>query len=77
MFFPIIVLMLIVALLRYYITKIMYATDTPLLQKASLSYKVLKHTLFERYADIHKEPVDKEFDITKALEEVKDEVKDK
>jgi hypothetical protein len=29
-FIPLVVLMLIVALLRYYITKLMYAVDSPL-----------------------------------------------
>jgi len=46
-FIPLVVLMLIVGLLRYYITKLMNATDNPLLQKATVSLKALKHTMLE------------------------------
>ena len=46
-FIPLVVLMFIVALLRYYITKLMYGGDNPLLQKASISHNVLKNTLLE------------------------------
>ena len=76
-FIPLVILMFIVAMLRYYITKLMYGSDNPLLQKASISYKVLKNTMLEGYADHSKEPVEGQFDITKALDEVKDDVKDK
>ncbi len=69
--------MLIVALLRYYVTKIMYATDSPLLKPASISYKVLRNSIFEKFADIRKEPNEEQFDITKAFDEVKDDIKDK
>lgn len=55
-FIPLVILMMIVAVLRYYITKLMYQPDSPLLHKASLSHKVLKQTLLERYADLGKEP---------------------
>ena len=76
-FIPIVILMLLVTLLRYYVTKIMYTPSSPLLEKLYISYKLLRKTVFEKYADIRKEPNEKEFDLTKALEEIKDDVKDK
>ena len=56
MFFPLVILMVIVALLRYYITKIMNAPDNPLLKKANLSFNALKKTMFEVDADMSKAP---------------------
>ncbi len=50
-FIPLVVLMFIVAMLRYYITKLMYGGDNPALQPAHVSYKVLKGTMLEGYAD--------------------------
>ena len=50
-FFPLIVLMLLVALLRYYATKIMYQPDNLLLQPTQLSFKALKKTIYEKLAD--------------------------
>lgn len=55
-FFPLIILMFIVGLLRFYITKIMNMPDNPLTKKASLSYNVLKGTMLERDADSAKDP---------------------
>lgn len=57
-FIPIVILMTIVTLLRYFVTKLMYAPDSPLLKKASLSFKVLRGTSLEQYADPNKEPVE-------------------
>lgn len=54
-FFPLIILMFIVGLLRFYITKIMNFPDNPLFKKASVSYRLLKNTMFERDADVNKE----------------------
>lgn len=54
-FIPLVILMLIVALLRYYATKLMYSPDNPVLAKASMSIKSLKNTFFEKYADFTKE----------------------
>ena len=55
-FFPLIVLMFIVGLLRFYVTKIMNFPDNPLLKKVSISHRVLKKTIFEKDADTAKEP---------------------
>lgn len=60
-FFPLIILMFLVGLLRFYITKIMAFPDNPLLKRASLSFNVLKKTLFENDADMAKEPPQEEF----------------
>jgi hypothetical protein len=76
-FIPLVVLMLIVALLRYYVTKIMYAPDNPTLNKASMSISSLKNTFFEKFADFSKEDPATQFDVIKAIEEeVKSDVKD-
>ena len=55
-FIPLVILMMIVGLLRFYITKLMNAPDNPLLKKASVSHKTLKKTLLEGDADMTKEP---------------------
>lgn len=47
--------MIIVALLRYYITKLMYAPDNPLPHPAQLSFRALKKTVFEKLADFTKD----------------------
>jgi hypothetical protein len=57
-FIPLVVLMFIVALLRYYITKLMNAPDNSLLNKASISYKALKNTILENHADMIKDSPD-------------------
>ena len=77
MFFPLVILMLIVALLRFYVTKLMNAPDNPLLKKANLSYKTLKNTLFEKDADLSKEDAPGRIDVDRALATIKDDVKDK
>ena len=46
-FIPLVLLMLLVALIRYYVSRVMYATDSPLLKKASLSVKALRGTILE------------------------------
>ena len=77
-FLPIIALMTIVTLLRFFITKLMNTPDNPLLHPASVSYNSLKNTIFERYADLRKEPPpEEEFDIKKAFKGIKDDIKDK
>jgi hypothetical protein len=76
-FIPLVILMFIVGLLRFYVTKLMNAPDNPLLNKASVSHKALKKTLFERDADLTKEAIEEEFDINKALDGIKDDIKDK
>ena len=76
-FIPLVILMFIVALLRFYITKLMNAPDNPLLKKASIGYKVLKNTLLVRDADINREYPEREFDLNKALDEIKDDVREK
>lgn len=76
-FFPLIILMIIVALLRYYITKLMYSTDNPLLQPAQLSFRALKQTIFEKLADFTKEDPG-QVNVIQILDtQVKSEVKDK
>jgi hypothetical protein len=69
--------MLIVTFLRYYITKLMYSQDSPLLKSASISFKVLRNTILQSQADPSKQPIEGEQTISKALETIKDEVKDK
>ena len=75
-FFPLIILMIIVALLRYYITKLMYAPDNALLHPANLSFRALKKTIFEKLADFTKEDPG-QIDIIQVLDQVKSDVKDK
>lgn len=74
-FFPLIILMFIVGVLRFYITKIMGFPDNPLLKKVSMSHKVLKNTLFINDADINKEKPQEEFELDKALDSIKEDVK--
>eukprot|EP00347_Sterkiella_histriomuscorum_P016616 403352504 len=74
-FFPLIILMIIVALLRYYITKLMYAPDNALLQPANLSFRALKKTIFEKLADFTKEDPG-QIDVIQVLDQVKSDVKD-
>ena len=69
--------MFIVGMLRYYITKLMYAPDSPLLNPASVSHKSLKGTMLEGQADLNKEVQEEAFDISKALDNIKADVKDK
>lgn len=75
-FIPLVILMVIVALLRYYITKIMYSTDNPLLHPVQMSFRALKKTIFEKLTDFTKEEPG-EINVPKLLEEVKTDVKDK
>jgi hypothetical protein len=75
-FFPLIILMVIVALCRFYITKIMYQPDNPVLHQANMSFKALKKTVFEKLANFTlDEPTD--FDVYKALDSIKSDVKDR
>jgi hypothetical protein len=55
----------------------MNAPDNPLYKKASVSHRLLKKTIFEKDADLNKEVNEEPFDINKALDSVKDDVKDK
>jgi hypothetical protein len=55
----------------------MSSPDNPNLKKASVSYRVLKNTIIEKDADLSKEPVEGEFDLSKTLDEIKDDIKDK
>lgn len=50
-FFPLIILMVLVSLLRFFVTKIMYSPDSPALQKVRMSHRTLKKTILEKYAD--------------------------
>lgn len=75
-FIPLVILMVIVALLRYYVTKIMYAPDNALLQPVLLSFKALKKTIFEKMTDFTKEEPG-EINVLKLLDDIKAETKDK
>lgn len=68
-FIPLVVMMFLVALLRYYATKIMYQPDSPLLHPTLLSIRALKKTLFEKLADFTKEPPQGEVDVYKLIDE--------
>lgn len=74
-FIPLVILMVIVALLRYYVTKIMYAPDNALLHPVQMSYKALKKTIFEKLTDFTKDEPG-EINVIKLLDDVKSEVKD-
>lgn len=76
-FFPLIILMFIVGLLRFYITKLMNMPDNPLTKKISISHRVLKKTMFEKDADMTKQPLEEEFKLDAALDAIKDDVKNK
>lgn len=68
-FLPLIILMILVSLLRYFVTKIMYAPDSPLLQKVQLSHRTLKKTMLEKLADFGKDQAPgTDLDIPKVLE---------
>ena len=69
-FLPLILLMVIVSLLRFFVTKLMNSADSPLLQKASLSIRTLKKTILEKDANFDKdEAPGLTLDIPKVLEE--------
>ena len=55
----------------------MNAPDNPMFKKASISHKLLRKTIMEKDADMSKEHVEEKFDLTKALDSVKDDLKDK
>lgn len=62
--------MVIVTILRFFITKLMYSPDSPALQKVQLSHKTLKKTLMEKEANFEKdEAPGTELDIPTTLEE--------
>ena len=60
--------MLLVSILRFFITKIMYAPDNPVLNKVGLTFKALKKTIFEKQADFTKDETG-EIDVTKVIED--------
>jgi hypothetical protein len=69
-FLPLILLMVIVSLLRFFVTKLMNSADSPLLQKAQLSIRTLKKTILEKEANFDKdEAPGLALDIPKVLEE--------
>jgi hypothetical protein len=69
-FIPLVLLMILVSVLRYFITKLMYAPDSPLLAKVNLSIRTLKKTILEKQADFTKdEAPGTELDLPKILEE--------
>lgn len=69
-FLPLVLLMVLVSLLRYFVTKLMYSPDSPALGKVALSFKTLKRTLFEKEADMTKdEAPGLTLDLPKILEE--------
>jgi hypothetical protein len=75
-FIPLVLLMLLVSLLRYYITKLMYSPDNPVLHKVGLSIRTLKKTMLEKYADFTKDDP-AEIDVSKLLEsEVKNDIRE-
>lgn len=54
----------------------MYSPDNPILQPASMSFKALKKTIFEKLADFTKDEPG-EINVLQLLESVKSETKDK
>ncbi len=69
-FIPLVVLMVIVSLLRFFITKFLQSNDSPALQKVSLSHKTLKKTFFEKEANFEKdEAPGLSLDVPKLLDE--------
>jgi hypothetical protein len=54
-FVPLVILMVLVSLLRFFVTKLMYSPDSPALHQVSLSHKTLKKTVFEGQADFNKD----------------------
>ncbi len=74
-FIPLVILMVLVALLRYYITKMMQTNDNPVLQPIRLSFFALKKTIFEKMADFTKDEPG-EINVIKLLDDIKPEVKD-
>ena len=66
-FIPLVLLMLLVSFLRYYITKLMYQPDNPVLQRVGLSARTLKNSFFERLADFNKDDPG-QIDVYKILE---------
>jgi hypothetical protein len=68
-FVPLILLMVLISILRYFVTKLMYSPDSPVLQKVQLSHKTLKKTILEREANFEKdEAPGLDLDIPKTLE---------
>lgn len=62
--------MVIVSLLRFFITKIMYSPDSPALAKVQLSHRTLKKTIFEKQANFEKDDAPGlELDLPKLLED--------
>lgn len=75
-FFPLIVLMILVALLRFHVTKWMYAPDNQLIHPVSLSLRALKKTIFEKLTDFTKEDPGA-IDVAKVLADIKSDIKDR
>ena len=78
-FIPLVILMVIVSFLRYFVSRIMYSQDSPMLKPASMSIRVLRGSLFEDVADLNKEVQEEQqqLDLVKVVDEqVKDDTKD-
>jgi len=75
-FLPMVAMMLLVNYLRFYMTKVMNSKSNPLMDKASLSFKVLRGTMLEHKADNDKQSHDDaEVDLNACLEKIKPEKK--
>lgn len=69
-FIPLVLLMVLVSLLRFFVTKIMYSPDSPALQKVAMSHKTLKKTFYEKEANFSKDDAPgTDLDLPKALED--------
>ena len=74
-FLPMVVLMFLVNLLRFYFTKVLNTQSNSLTDNASMSHRNLKGTMLEHKADISKEHWQSEGDLDKCLKKIKDDVK--
>ena len=72
-FIPLLMLMFIVAIIRYYVTKLMYAPESPQLEKAKISHECLKGTLLQNDADFQKTKPDDDFEISEIIKKIKPE----
>ncbi len=77
-FIPLLLLMILVSILRYFVTKLMYSPDSPLIAKVLISHRTLKKTMLEKQADFSKDSAPGlELDLPKILEEkVKPDIKE-
>ena len=70
MFIPLVLLMILVSILRYFVTKLMHSPDSALLGKVQISHRTLKKTILEKQADFTKDvSPGLELDLPKILEE--------